>query len=818
MSAAITFSAEHGLWMLPRGQHRIDCATWVRARFTEFVELELLRHGGGSRDEWIDVVVALVPRPDNDYNPNAISIAQPITYGGSYRDRHMAFVYDADHGFVGGDRFHDLAESAQPAEIGCHARVKPGRSDGELQLWVPAPEEALALIDDFLSRGGTSAGREADRALVTSVLAAQAVEHVPPARVEQAVLLEAQAEGHVREWRATPGDVSPTPLRVQQRSVFGNHLVYVVNQAGGRLGQLKAGVLFLNDERHRRTALDALERAGMPQHDAVVGDWFPDAVLVHRGARWLLTPRDTRPSMGWYDPETEVLHVHADAYREPAEILLRRHGIVPVTTHWAAPDPEQFLRHLGVDDRYAAESRRASDLAEQQVWRMWARHRDVFPNGLAELSPLRWTDEKQNRIFAENDTYWLHQDSYYLRDLESLFGPHDHGEYQHGQQPVPCRLCGRDALTATRRDEPGARPLAYCSGCARKAVKGFLVDRGADESWEPLALWCLQQLAVELGGPPSQAQIPRLVSTAEPAATDRAMLVRMHVPRARVRRAAAGAEQRAPLIWADWLKRAGLLGDGVQLARGTVTVASDGHLCRSLLERHIDDFLTVNGIAHEVEPYWPYDPDLNTTGLRADWLLDDGTYVEAWGLPDEPAYAHKMTRKIELAARTGIRLVGVTSADLGNLHDVFASWIIGEARAVPSALFGGPTDPRLERPRKPGSPAPRTTNPDANAATRAARLERCQRAVALQEEGMSRAAIAEELGMGPDAVKALLRDGKFYAAPDSDPMRRQLALDAYQARSSGMTKDQFRQARALAPPKAHECWKDADVLFERHAG
>ncbi|MBQ1041453.1 hypothetical protein KBX03_02915 [Micromonospora sp. C72] len=816
MSAAISFSPEHGLWMFPYGQRSIECSTWAKERFNEFAELELLRHGRASRDKWIDVVVALVPRPDNDYNPQAISVAQPITYGGSYRDRHMGFVYDADHRFVGGARFHDLAVAAQGAEVGCHARLKVGRSDGELQLRVPSPGEALALIDDFLSRGRSPACHGADQALVASVLASRAMDRVPPARAEQAVLLEAEAEGRVRRWRQAPGDVTCTPLRIEQRSVFGNHMVYVVNQAGGRVGQLRDGTVFLDDERHRRAALDALERAGIPQHDAMVGDWFPDAMLVHRGARWLLKPRDDGSPMGWYDPDNEVLHLHADAYREPAEVLLRRHGIVPVATRWAAPDPEHFLRHLGIADRYEAESRRASDLAEQQAWRMWARHRDVFPHGLADLSDLRWTNEQQNPIFAREDTYWLHHDSYYLRDLEALFGPHDHGEYRHDQKTVPCRLCGRDALTATRREEPGAKPLAYCSGCARRAVKGFLVDRGFDEPWEPLAVWSLQQLATELGGPPSQAQIPRLVSTTEPAATDRAMLIRMHVPRARVRRAPAGAEQRAPLIWADWLKRAGLLGGGVQMARGTVSVAADGHLCRSLLERHVDDFLTANGIAHEVEPYWPYDPNLNTTGLRADWMLDDGTYVEAWGLPDEPAYAGKMERKVELAARTGIRLVGVTSADLGNLHNLFALWITGEARPVPGPASGRPDDARLQRPRKPGPTATRTTN--TNTETRAARLERCRRAVALQEAGMSRTAIGEELGMGAEAVKALLRDGKFYAAPDSDPARRQLAIEANGARSRGMTKDQFRQAQSLTPPKAHECWKDADVLFERHEG
>ncbi|SIR97079.1 hypothetical protein SAMN05444858_13228 [Micromonospora avicenniae] len=805
--------------MFPRRQHSIECSTWAKERFNEFVELELLRNGMASRNEWIDVVVALVPRPDNDYNPQAISVAQPITYGGSYRDRHMGFVYDADHCFVGGARFRELAAAAQGAEVGCHARLKAGRSDAELQLWVPSPEEALALIDDFLSRGRNPARHGADQALVTSALAARAMDRVPRARAEQAAALEKEAERRVHRWRqAPPNGVTSTPLRIQQRSVFGHHMVYVVNQAGGRIGQLRDGALFLDDERHRRAALDALERAGIPQHDAMVGDWFPDAVLVHRGARWLLKPRDGGSPMGWYDPDTKVLHIHADAYKEPAEILLQRHGIVPVATRWAAPDPERFLRHLGITDRYEAQSRRASDLAEQQAWRMWARHRDVFPDGLADLSALRWTNEQQNPIFAREDTYWLHHDSYYLRDLEALFGPHDHGEYRHDQKPVPCRLCGRDALTATRREEPGAKPLAYCSGCASRAVKGFLVDRGSDEPWEPLAIWSLQQLAAELGGPPSQAQIPRLVSTADPAVTDRAMLIRMHVPRARMRRAPAHAEQRAPLIWADWLKRAGLLGDGVQTARGTVTVASDGHLCRSLLERHVDDFLTANGIAHEVEPYWPYDADLNTTGLRADWLLDDGTYVEAWGLPDEPAYAGKMERKVDLAARTGIRLVGVTSADLGNLHKVFAPWVIGEAQPVPVPASGKLNDARLQRPRKPGSPATRTTNTNANAETRAARLERCRRAVALQEAGFSRAAIGEELGMGAEAVKALLRDGKFYSAPESDPARRQLAIEANEARSKGMTKEQFRQARALTPPKAHECWKDADVLFERREG
>lgn len=85
-------------------------------------------------------------------------------------------------------------------------------------------------------------------------------------------------------------------------------------------------------------------------------------------------------------------------------------------------------------------------------------------------------------------------------------------------------------------------------------------------------------------------------------------------------------------------------------------VAADRRLCRSLFERHVDDFFHHWNIAHEPEPHYPYDIELNTTGPRADWLRADGTFVEALGLPDEEGYAAKVDRKLELARRTGMRV------------------------------------------------------------------------------------------------------------------------------------------------------------------
>ncbi|MEU4560673.1 hypothetical protein AB0F72_20030 [Actinoplanes sp. NPDC023936] len=671
-------------WMLPRGRTAIPCVGWhdSKDRFDEFAELEMLRRGIDTIEDGIDVVVALVPRPDNDYNPLAISVAQPATYGLSHVDRHIGYVRDRDHGSLGGGLFHELARAGLGAEIGCHARLAiDSFRGGVLTMLLPSPQRVTELIEEFLTRPDDPGARRR----VTAVLAERDADRIPPARAEQAAALEERAAPQAEFWQRVPlGEAIPGSVRVQQRNVFGRHKVYLVNGEGGRIGEMTGDTVFLTDERYRTAARQALEESGFPQPPGDDSEWFPDARIVeHRHAkvtahrsRWLLLPRTGGDPIGWFDPADRVLRVHAEAYREGARILMARHGVTPAAVRWAPPEPDPDRHRLhGANPLAGLAPERSREIVDQQTWRMGERHRALLPADLAGLSPLRWTSADQNSVFATEDTYWLHNDSRYVSCLEALLGPHDHGHYQHTQRPVPCRLCGGDALEAIRRDEPGARPLAYCRGCLGKATSGMLFDHGRDEPWHELAIWALREIAGEFGGPPSQAQIPRLLSTTDPAAADRAMLVRMHVPRVPQRRGALREPQRAPLTWTDWLNRAGLLSDGLVTPRGTVTVATDGHLCRSLLERHIDDFLAANGIGHTTEPDWPYDAELNTTGMRADWLLDDGTYVEAWGLADEADYAEKMVRKQRLAVRTGLRLVGVTATDLGRLHDVFAPWL-----------------------------------------------------------------------------------------------------------------------------------------------
>lgn len=124
--------------------------------------------------------------------------------------------------------------------------------------------------------------------------------------------------------------------------------------------------------------------------------------------------------------------------------------------------------------------------------------------------------------------------------------------------------------------------------------------------------------------------------------------------------------------WVKWLAASGALGNGWRPARGYISVAADGHECRSAFERIIDDFLWANKIPHEIEPIYPYDAELNEHGSRADWLLPGGIFVEAAGLMSQREYAEKMARKTELATKHGIQLLILTEADLPRLQELFA--------------------------------------------------------------------------------------------------------------------------------------------------
>lgn|GEM_PF-396540 len=110
-------------------------------------------------------------------------------------------------------------------------------------------------------------------------------------------------------------------------------------------------------------------------------------------------------------------------------------------------------------------------------------------------------------------------------------------------------------------------------------------------------------------------------------------------------------------------------------------------------------------------------------------------------------------------------------------------------------------------------PGPNDGRNATNTFVRSERLQRCHQAVELQRNGASRRQIGEHLGVSDEAVKALLRDGKFYANPEADQGRLKLAKQAAAARAKGSTRAVFGDQAGLSKGKGDESWKDADVLF-----
>lgn len=229
-----------------------------------------------------------------------------------------------------------------------------------------------------------------------------------------------------------------------------------------------------------------------------------------------------------------------------------------------------------------------------------------------------------------------------------------------------CRVCERSA--GEFRTTLCAQTLAYCHRCLAVAVAGLPNMAATLARATARATVAVRALAdAEFGGAAFvESQLTTIRADPQhplsPADIDHRLLLRIAITRGQ-------------LPWTHILIDAGLADDGVRLSRGTVLKAADGHLCRSLQEKAVDDFFTQYGIVHTPEPRYPYDPQLNpNTRRRADWLLEDGTFVEMWGMPNDAEYAKKMSEKIELAARHGLHLIGLTVDDIGRLSDIFAEW------------------------------------------------------------------------------------------------------------------------------------------------
>lgn len=114
----------------------------------------------------------------------------------------------------------------------------------------------------------------------------------------------------------------------------------------------------------------------------------------------------------------------------------------------------------------------------------------------------------------------------------------------------------------------------------------------------------------------------------------------------------------------SWLKaliEAGVLDNNTRkTSRGTHTIAKDGHVCLSLGEKTIDDFLYSHNIKHEKEPHYP------EGNYRADFLIDN-VFVEYFGLKGNPEYDKKIKLKQKLCKKHNIKLISIYPNDIISL-------------------------------------------------------------------------------------------------------------------------------------------------------
>lgn len=114
--------------------------------------------------------------------------------------------------------------------------------------------------------------------------------------------------------------------------------------------------------------------------------------------------------------------------------------------------------------------------------------------------------------------------------------------------------------------------------------------------------------------------------------------------------------------WLNALIQAGLLTDGTRpMSRGTQCIAKDGHVCLSLAEKQIDDWLYDQGVPHEREPHYP------GSRFRADFRVNN-ILIEYFGLTGDVDYDDKTNRKQAICKAKGIRLASIFPKDIVSIN------------------------------------------------------------------------------------------------------------------------------------------------------
>lgn len=738
----------------------------------------------------------LVHHAQNTYNRNAVSVSTSATTGDSLKKRHLGYLRDSFLNATGATNLPDLIEVA----------------GGEVEVTVVLQGLNELLID---LPGGLVLS-EAIRTFLKP--------HGIIGVASYGERTEPRLYKHSGKCKDTVGDLrllgrfaeEPQPVTVLALSTrrSRNPEVRVLDVADALTGRVVGTVtearLDLVDERDRDTVLALLSDAGIPTarpvvsphlsaNDTLLQDAVPNAFVKEYGGTLDIYARDPdgsnyQSSFAVYNPSNDVLWVEDSHLVAPALRYVHRLGLDP--TRVGTPK-----RAWGLDDEISRSSLR--DATQRDNYEGWLPKAHVLvsvgaglPEGVLTSDVVEWVlDDQAPALPRLSPAFHMFEKHVVARTRlfpeHTLTGAAD-----------SCRICAQPAAAFTT--PICSNYLAYCHACLDASISGL------GESRERAAIALKEISALEFDDQPMlESQIATLhVNPDAPVAAttiDQLLLLRFAIPRRHV-------------AWTLLLEDAGFAEHGLRMGRGTLIRSRDGHLCLSMREKAVCDFLHQHNVPHEREPFYPRDPDYNASGLRrADWMLADGTLVELWGLPKNPEYAAKMTAKRLLAERHGLRLLELFDTSLPNLPAIFEGWIPpGTASAWSWSPLLIATEAAKERQQntQKSSGDNRGRN-EYNTELRRQRVALCAEAFRLQEEEhCTRATIGQRLDKGPDTVKGLLRDGKFYADTTSDAERYAVAKRAAEAREHNLTRAEFQRQAGLTKPKTEEAWRDASILFE----
>lgn len=268
----------------------------------------------------------------------------------------------------------------------------------------------------------------------------------------------------------------------------------------------------------------------------------------------------------------------------------------------------------------------------------------------------RVMDLCERRQIGQRHTYAAQADSVF--ELAMMYGSFDRLRRERGPRawpPAPqlvCPVCGvtfsAGILSHWMLRQYG--PPRFCNRCCVRARDGRVYSKQAE------TIVALRRLAEAIEGIPEQSiAVTISIAGMSDERRDRIMAALIVAPAPPIAKRQLGS------TWLAVLQVAGLVGEAWRPGRGTYCLASDGHLCRSLAERTVDDFLTARGIVHTPEPAYP------GSTRRADWGLPDGTYVEFAGLLGDAEYRAKIAEKRAIAAAAGVQLIVLVPEDLPDL-------------------------------------------------------------------------------------------------------------------------------------------------------